>query len=208
MNHCLACERELRDPRVTDRLCRRCTDATTARLLRMPGLYAALDAFLAPGATRPEASGTRPVEAPLPVREQTLVLRGPGGMVGVLEDWRRALHDDLEWAPPTPAGDTAARVAAAADALHTNMPWIASSWPQAGQFADEVRDLEAAALTIVSPQPRPYRIGRCVGLGSDGTECGANLTAEEGATEVRCPWCHRAWPPDTWLTLRAAREAA
>lgn len=100
---CELCGRELHgDARAY--LCPGCTRATAEQLQAMPGLYATLEAFLAPG-RRGGGGGGRVArtEAPLPVCEPVLDLRGPGGIVGILEGWRSALHEtlgcpeDIQW---------------------------------------------------------------------------------------------------------------
>src|SRR5690606_3727829 len=95
--------------------------ATTDRLDRMPRLWQALEAFLAPSSGSPQYGRTRPCEAPLPVREQVLSLRGPGGIAGVLEDWRAAMQAARGWGQPVIPGSVERRVAAAARGLAINM---------------------------------------------------------------------------------------
>ncbi|MCP9209308.1 hypothetical protein [Streptomyces cucumeris] len=202
---CQLCERELHGDAAAH-LCPGCTRATGERLDRMPKLYAALAAFLAPSGRRPELGRTQAVDAPLPVAEPVLSLRGPGGIVGVLEDWRSALHADLGWSEPKPRGSIEDRITAAAAGLHTNVLWIASSWPMAGAFAEELRDLERSVLSVVNPPERTRRLGSCIALTADGSPCGAVLRVAHGVTEVRCRWCGTAWPPDTWVTLARAPQ--
>ncbi|MEU1908136.1 hypothetical protein [Streptomyces hygroscopicus] len=137
-----------------------------------------------------------------------LNLRGPGGIVGLLEDWRSALHADLGWSEPVPRGTIHERVTEAAARLADNVLWIASSWPMAGAFAEELRDLERSVLSVVSPAERKTRrLGRCPTLRVDGTRCGAVLRIVEGEQSARCPWCRAEYPSDTWYSLvRAERE--
>ncbi|WP_106685779.1 hypothetical protein [Streptomyces violaceusniger] len=136
-----------------------------------------------------------------------LTLRGPGGIVGVLEDWRSVLHADLGWTEPEPRGAIHERVAEAAARLTDNVLWIASSWPLAGAFAEELRDLERSALSIVSPPEKTRRIGQCPTLQSDGTRCGAVLRAPHGVTQVSCPWCRPTHPLHTWYAIVRADQA-
>lgn len=208
MSECGLCERALHGDQAGHYLCPGCTRATAERLARMPKLYEALAAFLPPSGRRPELGRAQGVEAPLPVSEPVLNLRGPGGIVGVLEDWRSALHADLNWSEPRPRGSIEERIGAAASGLHTNVLWISSSWPMAGAFAEELRDLERSVLSVVNPPERTRRLGNCVELTADGSQCGAVLRVADGVTEVRCAWCGAVWPPDTWMTLARLQQAA
>lgn len=203
MTACQLCDRALYGDHAEHYLCPGCTRATSSRLDRIPKLHRALAAFLTPTPRRPEQIATHTAEAPLPVREPVLDLRGPGGIVGVLEDWRNALHHDLGWTPPTARGTIEDRVTAAARGLRDNTLWIATSWPPAGDLAREIRDLEATAISVVNPPEKTLRLGHCTTPGADGTRCGAVLRAPAGTTDVRCPWCRTHYPPETWLALRA-----
>lgn len=183
-------------------LCPGCTLRTAKRLDRMPQVYEALAAFLHPGGRRPELGRSRPAEAPLPIAEPAFNLRGPGGIVGILEDWRSAMQADREWGQPAIEGNTERRVAVAARALSINLDWIASSWPMAGSFAEEIRDLERGVASIVDPPVPSLRLGNCPAVYEDGQVCGAVLRVPAGTATVECRWCSTAYPPETWLQLR------
>ncbi|MFF3643413.1 hypothetical protein [Streptomyces sp. NPDC002564] len=205
---CGLCERALED----GYLCPGCARGLAERLDRAPRWYDALAAFLQPAATGP-AVGTRTrVEAPLPLAEAPLTLRGPGGIVAVLEDWRDAMQADRGWGTPVRAGDTARRVRVAARALSINVEWIASSWPAAGDLAAEIRDLERAVRSIVAPvdpADRLIRMGPCpTPLDGDGARCGAVLTRRPGEGTVSCRWCGTTWPPARVLALARAQQDA
>ncbi|MEU9793804.1 hypothetical protein AB0E27_24785 [Streptomyces sparsogenes] len=202
---CGLCERELRGD-AEAYLCPGCTRATGERLDRMPKLYAALAAFLAPAGRRPELGRAQGVEAPLPVAEPVLTLRGPGGIVGVLEDWRSAMQADRGWGPPAVQGATEERVRAAARGLSLNLEWIASSWPMAGAFAEEIRNLERSVLAVVNPPERTIRLGNCTAPLEGDAVCGAVLRVPPGVAEVRCRWCGAAYPPSSWWELARAQE--
>ncbi|GAA4663075.1 hypothetical protein [Streptomyces youssoufiensis] len=191
-------------------LCAGCTRATAARLDRMPKLYAALAPYLAPAGRRPEhgRSGGGQPGAGLPVAEPALILRGPGGMVGVLEDWRAAMQADRGWGPPAVGGTTEDRVRAAARGLLLNLDWIAGQWPPAGAFAEEIRAVERSVLSVIDPPDpttRARRLGYCPSAGADGAACGAVVLLEPGSTVARCRWCGCAWPPDRWSALADAQ---
>lgn len=203
---CGLCERDLEQ----GRLCPGCTLATAQRLERMPRLYKALAAFLQPGGRRPELGRSRSAEAPLPICEPAFNLRGPGGIVGVLEDWRSAMQADRGWSEPVTAGSTERRIAVAARALSMNLDWIAAQWPMAGAFAEEIRDLERDVASIVNPPERSLRLGNCPAVFEDGVICGAVLRVPAGTAKVECRWCGTAYPPESWLALHALQggEAA
>jgi hypothetical protein len=207
VNDCGLCERQLEHDGY---LCPGCARATTERLDRMPRLWAALAAFLAPSSsTAPHYGRTRPAEAPLPVRENVLNLRAVGGIAGVLEDWRAAMQADRGWGPPAIAAAIDTRVAVAARGLSMNMDWIAAEWPQAGAFAQEVRALEQDVLTIVDPedpddrrQRRGTRIGYCVAALPDEEVCGAVLRSYPGEALLCCRWCGTEYGPEQYLMLK------
>jgi len=203
---CGLCERQLEH----GYLCPGCTLGTVRRLDRMPRMYDALAAFLHPGGRRPEMGRSRPAEAPLPIVEPAFNLRGPGGIVGVLEDWRSAMQADRGWGEPAIEGDTARRVAVAARALSINLDWVAAAWPMAGAFAEEIRDLERDVGSIVNPPEPSLRLGNCPAVYEDGIVCGAVLRVPAGTARVECAWCGTVYPPESWLVLRSLQtgEAA
>ncbi|WP_455359995.1 hypothetical protein [Streptomyces sp. SYSU K21746] len=196
---CGLCERDLQD----GYLCPGCTRATDERLGRMQGLYAALAAFLQPGGRRPELGRSNRVHAPLPIVEPVLNLRGPGGIVGILEDWRSAMQSDRGWGEPAIPGNTEERIKKAARGLSQNLEWIASSWPMAGAFAEEIRGLERSVLSVVSPPESSFRLGNCPAVFADGVICGAVLRVPHGTAKVECKWCNTVYPPESWLALAA-----
>lgn len=212
MNDCGLCEQQLE---YDGYLCPGCTRATLQRLDRMPKLWAVLAAFLAPGSsTSPHYGRTRPAEAPLPVREHVLNLRAAGGIAGVLEDWRAAMQADRGWGPPATPAAVDRRVTAAARGLAMNMDWIASEWPEAGPFAQEIRALEQDVLTIVDPEDpeelrhrRGTRIGHCVAALPDTTVCGAILRAYPGEALLTCRWCGAEYGPEQYLLLKALQPS-
>lgn len=205
MNDCGLCERE-----ADNYLCPGCALATARRLERMPKLYDALAAFLQPGARgSAQYSRTQAVDAPLPVYEPVLNLRGPGGIVGVLEDWRTAMQADRGWSEPDCTGLMERRVVRAARALAMNLDWIAAEWPAAGAFAEEIRDLERDVASIVNP-PEPAergrRLGSCPAADPSGNICGAVLRHYPGEVAVTCRWCGCVFPPAAWMELKGLMD--
>jgi hypothetical protein len=190
-------------------LCPGCRLATGQRLDRMPRLYTALGAFLHPGGRRPEMGGSRPAEPPLPIAEPAFNLRGPGGIVGVLEDWRSAMQQERGWREPAATGLMEGRIIRAARGLHMNLDWIAGEWPQAGAFALEVRDLERDVVSIVNPldpRSRPIRVGKCPAADESGAVCGAILRYVPGESTITCRWCNCVFPPAAWAGLNEWME--
>lgn len=187
-------------------LCRSCERQTGELLATFPNLYRDLAEFL-PRPAGTSGGGRRVLaHAPLPLAEQPLVLRGPGGIVGVLEDWQTALHDDRGWTPPRRAGDTEARVRHASAALGRSLRWVAQEWPQAGQFAREIRDLHRDITSITAPPERPgVRMGNCPAV-HDGEPCGAVLRLRRGEASIRCTWCEAEYPERLWPWLRRVQD--
>jgi hypothetical protein len=200
VNQCGLCEQDLPD----GYLCPGDTLALARRLDRMPALYRALGAFLAPGGrTAGERVTSRQADPPLPVNEAVLDLRY-GGIALVLEGWRADVQAVRGWGQPAVEGSVERRVLAAARSLSLNLEWIASSYPAAGDLAREVREMEGAALSIVDPEDprdRGKRLGNCPAAFEDGVLCGAVLRHYPGETTIVCRWCNTTYPPGTWGAL-------
>ncbi|MFJ9573595.1 hypothetical protein [Streptomyces bacillaris] len=185
-------------------LCMPCTTRLTTQLQQLPRLYEALAPHLAPSmATGQGRSGTGG-PAPLPVNEHVLGLRAPGGMADVVYGWLRAVHDTRDLRAPRLAGDALTRLHTAVAGLISHMPWIVA-WDHAHDLAVEIHDLHRNVTTIVDPDPRPRgrRIGHCQAIDTSGAICGSVLRLAPGETVVRCDWCSMAWPPATWVQLKA-----
>jgi hypothetical protein len=193
------CERQLEH----GHLCPGCTLALAERLRRMPKLYAALEGFLAPGAHGISERGhSGSAFAALPVTEAVLDLRY-GGIALVLEGWRSDVQSVRGWGEPAITGTVERRVMAAARWLGMSLEWIAASYPAAGDLAQEVRNLERAALSIVGALPeRGRRIGQCVAVDTSGAVCGATIRHHPGERRLVCPWCQTSYGPEDWLTLK------
>ncbi|WP_326808156.1 hypothetical protein OHB04_22725 [Streptomyces sp. NBC_01775] len=201
MTECGLCEREVPD----GYLCESCERALLDQLVALPGLYDALGGMLAPGGRAPGL--TPPAGRPgssMPVREDALDIRGPGGAVALLESWRSALHDDAGWSPVHPWGDYRARLARACRALRLNMPWIVANWPAAGAMAEEIRDLVHGIESVLEPPDRAERgtrLGNCPAVDDSGVLCGAVLRWYPGKM-LACGWCGTRYPVATWAGLR------
>ncbi|WP_406462996.1 hypothetical protein OHB07_16260 [Streptomyces sp. NBC_00111] len=190
-------------------LCPGCTKATVVRLECLPALYDALAPFLAPSSAVTQGRSGKGGPAPLPVVEGVLDLRGPGGMVGVVEDWLSALRLDRGMRQVASAGSVEGRLKSAVAGLLANMPWIAVSWPEAGTFASEIRDLARSVASIVrpaAPTERGTRMGRCPAQFDDSGVCGAELRLGPGERVVTCTWCRTSYPPATWEGLKVLMD--
>jgi LSD1 subclass zinc finger protein len=188
---------------VPSQLCPGCTRHLGQTLGRMTQLHQALAAWLAPGSRRPEHGTARAVDAPLPVREQVLSLRGPGGIVGLLEDWLNAIHDARGFNAPTRAGDIPARIHRAAAAIQRNLTWVSLTWEQGPALAREIRQAENQVLAVIDPPEHSVPLGPCPAIIDGDQTCGTTLRVPPGTTHVECRRCHAVYPPHAWLQLRA-----
>ncbi|MER6198002.1 hypothetical protein ABT234_11640 [Streptomyces sp. NPDC001586] len=168
-------------------------------------MYQLLELELQPSSAAPSYGRVRLVEAPMPVSAEVLTMRGPGGIVGVLEDWWAATQASCSGSAPVISGTVETRVAAAAGRLAFHLDYIVT-WELAGQFAAEVRQLDEQALAIVCPhdtRERGVRLGPCPAEDGTGALCGAVLRYYRGSVHgVICPWCEVVYPPSSWADLR------
>ncbi|WP_233436008.1 hypothetical protein [Streptomyces anulatus] len=186
-------------------LCVVCTRATEVRVQSLPALYRGLAPFLAPAGGVATVRSGKGGPAPLPVNEDILDLRGPGGIAGIAERWLADVRRDRGHTVATPSGGVDARLQAAVDGLLANMPWIAVSWPNAGYFAKDIRDLTKSLTSIIAPTPavsRGQRVGNCPAVDPSGTICGAVLRLAPGEKAIVCPWCTCSYPPYVWAQLK------
>ncbi|MEW1719802.1 hypothetical protein [Streptomyces sp. NPDC093109] len=190
-------------------LCPGCTKATRVRLEALPVLYRGLGALLTPAVAGASGRSGRGGPAPLPVALDVLDVRGPGGMVAVLESWVDAARAERGRPERPHRGSPEGRVDRAVGELLGHMPWIAVSWPEAGEFAAEVRALARNAATMIRPPApdRGTRIGHCPAAHENGTLCGAVLRLAPGEHVVTCAWCGCSYPPATWAGLKALMDA-
>ncbi|MGP3686511.1 hypothetical protein ACTVZO_17695 [Streptomyces sp. IBSNAI002] len=135
---------------------------------------------------------------------RVLTLRGPGGIVGVLEDWWAAMQASRVGSAPVITGTIEDRVTTAAARLGFHLDYIAT-WTMAGSLATEIRQLDEQALAIICPpdtREHGTRLGPCPAENPDGTVCGAVLRHYRSSTGITCPWCAVAYPPSTWADLK------
>lgn len=204
MNQCGLCQTPVEDGGY---LCVGCVSCTRAHLESLPDLYDGLLPFLTPAGGAREARGARGGPPGLPVVEEILDLRGPGGIVGVVEGWTSVIRADRRMAPPPAAGlGVEGRLRAGVAELLGHMPWIAVSWPDAGPFATDIKQLADSIRSIIDPRDPAEvgkRLGKCPAIDPSGVICGAILRHYPGTATVTCPWCQCAFPPATWAGLKA-----
>jgi hypothetical protein len=196
VNVCGLCERELEH----GHLCPGDTLALAERLEQLPALYAEVSQHLVPRHIGwGEIVSTKGAAGPRsPINEDVLDLVDFGGAARVLES-RRVDVQHVRWpdrgAPP-PAG-----MAATCRWLAMELDWIVDQYPDAGDLAREVRELERQARTIVGdPVPRRQRIGTCIAATGEDTVCGAVLSRLPGE-ELRCRWCGTAYRTEQEILL-------
>ncbi|MBK3555683.1 hypothetical protein JHN55_03800 [Streptomyces sp. MBT56] len=203
MTTCLMCDQP---DEIGGLLCVGCTKATVVRLESLPALHRGLAPFLQPAGGVGSGRSGKGGPAPLPVNEDILDLRGPGGLVGAAERWLADVRRDRGHMATTPAGGIEARLQAAVAGLLANMGWIAVSWPSAGYFAKDIRDLVNSVRSIIAPAPTVavgQRVGTCPALiPPAGTLCGAVLRLAPGEKALRCEWCGTVYPPYVWAQLK------
>ncbi|MFJ6235065.1 hypothetical protein ACIQH0_13265 [Streptomyces griseus] len=199
MNLCLLCEQP---DETGSYLCPGCSKSTRVRLEGLPVLYRGLGVLLAPSAAVSQGRGGKGGPPPLPVAEDILDLRGV--MVGTLEDWLSAVRQErgMRQQPARRRG-VDGRLDAAVSGLLRHMPWITVSWPQAGQFAAEIRDMARSVSSIVSPPAERVRHGGHCPAKFDGVVCGAALFLGKGKQVITCRWCGTEYPPSSWAALQA-----
>ncbi|MFD7858312.1 hypothetical protein ACFV6B_29125 [Streptomyces microflavus] len=201
MNLCLLCERP---DETGSYLCPGCTKATRVRLEGMPVLYRGLGVLLTPSTAVSQGRGGKGGPPPLPVAEEVLDLRGV--MVGTLEDWLSAVRQERGMRQhPAARRGIDGRLDAAVEDLLRHMPWITVSWPQAGEFAEEIRDLARSVSSTLQPAEaeRGARVGNCPAVDPSGARCGAVLRLAPGEKAIVCPWCTCSYPPYMWAYLKS-----
>ncbi|QYA94030.1 hypothetical protein KZO11_10070 [Streptomyces anulatus] len=200
MNLCLLCEQP---DETGSYLCPGCSKATRVRLEALPVLYRGLGTLLAPSTAVSQGRGGKGGPPPLPVAEGILDMRGV--MVGTLEDWLSAVRQERGMRQhPAARRGVDGRLDAAVEGLLRHMPWITVSWPQAGEFAGEIRDLAGSVASILRPSApeRGARVGNCPAVDPSGAICGAVLHLAPGEKAIVCPWCTCSYPPYVWAQLK------
>lgn len=183
-------------------LCMHCTTTLTGQLTALPRLYAGLGILLTPSMATGQGRGGKGGPAPLPLNDAVFDLRAEFEAVS---GWLSAVHGARHLRAPQLAGDALTRLHTAVAGLLAHMPWIVATWPGAGDLAQEISELHRSASSVVDPDPRPRgrRIGHCQAIDTSGAICGSVLRLAPGETVVRCDWCSMAWPPATWVQLKA-----
>lgn len=208
---CGLCEQPLDD----GYLCPGDTLALAGRLDQLPALTDRLTGSLTPAGRGPSEPVTgRGFGPSSPVNDRALEL-WYGGVATVLERWRSDIQQWKHWGEPAIETNVGRRVVVAARWIGMNLEWIAAEYPSAGDLAREVRELEAAALSVLGEKPeregRGKLLGLCVNQVGGGAACGAPMRHREGETVLVCEWCHCVYRDEQdWLLLLAyqPRESA
>ncbi|MEV1006112.1 hypothetical protein [Streptomyces sp. NPDC049881] len=203
---CLLCDDALPDGETDRQACTTCQARLARQLRALPALYHDLAHALrpGPGAPGPRVTGGGSTYGQAPVNEGALDLRAWGGMVSALQahedDWRRVLK-----AAPAPArGSVEGALTAAVEFLGAHLWWACQSYPHVDGLANDVRQLRAAALSILSPPTGDStRLGPCPAQYEDGTLCGATLRYIRGADSITCRRCGSHYRQAAWLALAA-----
>ncbi|MCA2211621.1 hypothetical protein [Jidongwangia harbinensis] len=174
------------------RLCRGCRSALGAGLTGLPGLYEACGHALVPlpGGSVIGRGRTGRTGAPPPLNDAAVETRDR--MHGVLASWAGMVVDEraLTRAP-------ARAVPSLTTFLRRHLDWLAAH-PAAGDFADEIDGLVAAAERALNGDGRqPPRLGACVEPGCDATL--APFGSGPGR-RVGCGAGH-SWAAGQWLLL-------
>lgn len=203
MNACEICE-EAAD----GYLCRRHQQQLAVRLGDLPTLYAEVGECLVPRRSGWGEIATRGAAGPCsPLDEDVLDTVNVVRAGEVMHLWRVDVQR-VRWPQheaPAPAG-----LAGDCRWLGMELDWIVANYPAAGDLAREVRELEAAARSIVGdPPPRPQRLGTCVAATDDeGGVCGAVISRLPGQTRLTCRWCGTVYATDQdWLLLLALQPS-
>lgn len=201
MNTCGMCE----TPVEHGYLCPGCTRALADRLQRMPRLYNALGAFLAPAATREPGGGrTGRAEAPCPSAS-------PSSTSAPTAAWSRPWRPGAATCTLLAAGRRPPRLWASRTAWRSQR--ARSSTPSTGSPPAGPRPATSPTKSVTSnatspPSPAPanapcgLRLGPCPAEHTDGTLCGAILRLQPGEQLVTCRWCATTYPPGTWALLK------
>lgn len=199
MNVCQLCEAPVED----GYLCLGCTKSTRVRLEALPVLHRGLAPLLAPAGGSGHGRRGKGGPVPLPVNEEILDLRVTG-IVGTVEGWVDAIDQARGRGVRERLGGIEARLESAVGTLTGHLPWVAVSWPDAGEFARDIRELTRSISSIIRPPAvdRGRRLGNCPAQFEDGEICGAVLRLAHGEQVVTCRWCRTAYPPATWTGLK------
>lgn len=182
-------------------ICDDCAERLVRDLLAVPGLAAALEEAHRKGL---RFSRTAMVPHPDPVEPESPVPFNPRASEALREllrvltlwaDWiakERGLHRPLDTAP------TLARW------LATQVTWLRSS-VEGPAAAGAIRRVVRRGLLVVDAPPDLIYAGPCTAE-REGERCGADLYAEPGKVDARCPVCGAVYPlaeRREWLLAKA-----
>lgn len=176
-----------------------CRDRLGDNLRRLPALYRALAAELAPGRGGDGGrAGSR--TAPLPVRLDVLDLRSRGGVEGVLAGWVRDLCEREGWEVPE-YGSIEAAVDSYTAILIGNLAVLCDEHPAIRELAHEIAAVVRQCEAIVTGEKPARRV-------AVACPCGNTLRVTIDTPGARCPTCETQYGHAEVLALPLAQRAA
>lgn len=126
-------------------------------------------------------------------------LTGPGGVTDFLRTTLLEWYNDLRFEMPArhvAFGELVTR-------LVNNLPWAAENRTDFADFARRVARLVSDCEVALDPSSTTPKvpIGRCPTLLEDDGECGAKLTVDPFADQIRCRECGTVWLRTEWMVL-------
>jgi DNA-directed RNA polymerase subunit RPC12/RpoP len=208
---CTHCQRNLFHTELDRHACYLCENRANKHLAALPLLYADLGTHaLQPGTGIRTARVTGASKtAPLPVSLHTLTLRGPGGIITLLQDvedsWRRARRSRIH----EQASVTDKALANIVTYLSINLAWACESYEDIADDLDTISRLYWQARNALSGKPPRLIPVRCRLLYDDGQECGAEMLVDINRTSAKCGECGTRWGSHEWMDLfEAVRQTA
>lgn len=208
---CSSCQRLLYLSELQRQVCFLCEDRAGKQLRALPNLYADLGTHAlhpATGIRGPRITGASKTP-PLPVALHTLTLRGPGGIITLLQDiedsWRRARGSRIH--PQASVTDKA--LASIINYLNINLTWACESYEDAADDLDTITTVYWQARNALSGKQARFIPVRCRLLYDDGSECGAELLVDINRSAAKCGECGTRWGSHEWMGLfEATRQNA
>lgn len=176
-----------------------CRDRLANNLLRLPALYRALAAELAP-TRRGDGGRTGSRTAPLPVRLDVLDLRSRGGIEGILAGWVRDLCEREGWEVPQ-YGTVEATVDSYTAILIGNLHVLCDEHPAIREIAHEIAAIVRQCEAITTGEKPARRVAVTC-------PCGGVLRVTIDSPGARCPTCGQQYGHAEVLSLPLADRAA
>lgn len=202
---CAHCPRLLRADELHRYTCRVCEDRTAKHLRAFVGLYQQLGDVLVPsGAINNSGPVSGSTAAPLPVTQEALDLRGPGGIVSTLVGIELRWLAANNFTAPGFRGDYQQELPKSVQALLNLLPWACDEYPNVAADLQRIDTIHGRASSAITGE-RHVRVpvGCCPTVSSAGVPCGEQLRVSPWAMEIRCKGCDTRWPHDQWIPLGA-----